>query len=60
MGRRFNELPATHRNGVYKMACPPISKSKANGESKYHADVVLSGPDLAGPVSLLEHGHMMV
>lgn len=60
MGRRFDELPVTHRDGAYKMTCPPISKSKANGEGEYHSDVVLSGPDLAGVVGVLEHSHMMV
>ena len=51
VGRRFDELLATHLNGAYMMTCPPIRKSKVEGESKYYADVVLAGPDLEGDLS---------
>ena len=46
VGRRFDELLQNHFSGAVAMSCPPIRKSKVEGESHYYADVVLAGADL--------------
>ncbi len=51
VGRRFAELLRHHLCGAVAMRCLPIRGSKIKGESRYHADVVLAGPDLVGDPS---------
>lgn len=46
VGRRFDELLQNYVSGAVAMSCPPIRKSKVEGESHYYADVVLAGADL--------------
>lgn len=49
VGRQFDTLLEQHLRCAWRMTCPPLSDTGVNGESKYHADVILA----AHP--LLEH-----
>ena len=52
VGRRFEALLERHLAGAWRMRCPPLlPETKVEGESRYHADVVLA----AWP--LREHGN---
>ena len=46
VGRRFDELLQNHLNGAVAMRCPAVRESEIEGESRWHADVVLAGTDL--------------
>ena len=53
VGCRFDELLQHHLSGAVMMRCPPFRESKVDGEDKYYADVVLTGPDLVdAPVAV--------
>ncbi len=48
VGRRFDKLLEEHLKGAWIMTCPPIRLTGVEGESTYHADVVLASPRLSG------------
>ena len=54
-GRRFDELLQNHLNNAVVMSCPPVRPSRISGESNYHADVVLAGPELVGDPAAVAH-----
>lgn len=45
-GRRFDALVEEHLAGAWRLSCPPLPPRGVEGESKYHAEVVLAARDL--------------
>jgi len=58
-GQRFDALLADRLPGAWRMTCPPLHGTDVEGESKFHAEVVLAAsllrdPDRAPEVSVLQ------
>ena len=42
VGQRFDDLLADHVPGAWRMTCPPLRDTGVEGESTYHAEVILA------------------
>ena len=45
-GRRFDALVEEHLACAWRLSCPPLPNRGVEGESKYHAEIVLAAPAL--------------